>query len=199
MIAANALAGLAAFAFVGSITPGPNNIMLTPSGLNFGFLRTIPHLFGIFAGFSLLLLASGLGVGAVFAAVPAAGTALKVAGALYMLWLAWRIATAGSPGEGGRTGGRPMTFWQAFAFQWVNPKAWVIALAAMALYVRPGHLVADVLVVTAVFALVNLPSVSTWAGFGHLLREFLREPGRVRAFNIVMALLLVASIVPMVL
>jgi threonine/homoserine/homoserine lactone efflux protein len=198
MMAANALAGLAAFAFVGSITPGPNNIMLTASGLNFGFARTIPHLLGIFAGFSLLLLASGLGVGALFAAVPQAQLALKIVGALYMLWLAWRIANAGAPGEHGHARPRPMTFFEAFAFQWVNPKAWVIALAAMSLYVRPGHLVGDVLLVTAVFAVVNLPSVSTWAGFGHVLRDILRDPAKVRIFNIVMALLLVGSIVPMV-
>jgi threonine/homoserine/homoserine lactone efflux protein len=188
---------LVSFAFVTSITPGPNNIMLTASGVNFGFARTIPHMLGIGAGFMALLLAVGFGMGVIFAAYPPLRTVLKVAGAAYMLWLAWKIAHAGSAGDNARPSGRPLTFWEAAAFQWVNPKAVVMAFGAMAVYVRPDHLAADVLVVTLVFGLVNVPSVGTWAAFGHVLRNALREPARLEFFNMVMALLLVASILPM--
>ena len=189
---------LVSFAFVTSITPGPNNIMLTASGVNFGFTRTIPHMLGIGAGFMALLVAVGFGIGAIFIIFPPLKTVLKVAGAAYMLWLAWKIAHTGGAGEAGQPPARPLTFWEAAAFQWVNPKAWVMALGAMAVYVRPNHLVSDVAAVTLIFGLVNVPSVSTWAGFGHVLRKALREPAKLKMFNIVMALLLVASIVPMV-
>jgi threonine/homoserine/homoserine lactone efflux protein len=196
-VSPDTILALVTFAFVTSITPGPNNIMLTASGVNFGFARSVPHMLGIAAGFMVLLLAVGFGLGALFAAVPAAQTALKWVGALYMLWLAWRVANAGAiTAEEGRA--RPMTFWQAAAFQWVNPKGLVMAFSAMALYPRPGR-VADILLVTLIFGAVNLPSVAVWAGFGTALRGVLRDPVRVRVFNIGMALLLVASIVPVVL
>jgi threonine/homoserine/homoserine lactone efflux protein len=188
---------LVSFVFVAAMTPGPNNIMLTASGVNFGFARTIPHMLGICAGFVALVLAVGLGVGAAFTALPEAKTVLKLIGASYMLWLAWKVATA-SPGDADEPGAAPMTFWQAAAFQWVNPKAWVMAVSAMAVYVRPLHVAADVAAVTLAFGLVTVPAVITWAGFGHVLRRALRDPGTVRIFNIVMALLLVASIAPMV-
>jgi threonine/homoserine/homoserine lactone efflux protein len=188
---------LVSFAFVTSITPGPNNIMLTASGVNFGFRRTIPHMLGIAAGFMALLAAIGLGLGAVFALVPELKTVLKVVGAVYMLWLAWKIANAGPPGDSAAKSSGPLTFWQAAAFQWVNPKALVMAFGAMAVYVRPGHFILDVAAVTLIFGLVNLPCVSTWAGFGHGLRRFLEDPAKVRFFNMAMALLLVLSIAPM--
>jgi threonine/homoserine/homoserine lactone efflux protein len=125
-------------------------------------------------------------------------TALKIVGAAYMIWLAWKMANAGAAGERDDGASAPMSFIAAALFQWVNPKAWVMALGAMAIYVRPEHTLGDVLQVAAIFALVNLPCVSTWAGFGHGLRNFLRDAVKVRVFNIVMAALLVASIVPMV-
>jgi threonine/homoserine/homoserine lactone efflux protein len=190
---------LVSFAFATSITPGPNNIMLTASGVSFGFVRTIPHMLGIGAGFMALLVAVGLGIGAIFAAVPQLQTILKAVGAAYMLWLAWKVANAGAAGEGADPRSRPMTLWEAAAFQWVNPKAWVMAIGAMAVYVRPDHALADILTVTLIFGMVNVPSVGTWAAFGHVLRHVLREPGKVRLFNITMALLLVASILPIIL
>ena len=198
MLPVDTALALVSFAFVTSITPGPNNIMLTASGVNFGFTRTIPHMLGIGTGFMVLLMAVGFGLGVVFTAVPTLKTALKVLGATYMLWLAWKIARAGSVAEGGEQASRPLTFWQAAAFQWVNPKAVVMAFGAMAVYVRPDHLVGDVLTVTLVFGAVNVPSVGTWAAFGHVLRNALGDPGKLKLFNIIMALLLVASIVPMV-
>jgi threonine/homoserine/homoserine lactone efflux protein len=189
---------LVSFAFATSITPGPNNIMLTASGVNFGFARTIPHMLGIGAGFMALLVAVGLGVGAIFAAAPQLQTVLKLVGAAYILWLAWRVATAGKVGDAAGQRARPMTFCEAAAFQWVNPKAWVMAIGAMSVYVRPDHAAADISFVTLIFGLVNVPSVGTWAAFGHALRNALRDPAKVRIFNIAMALLLVASILPIV-
>jgi threonine/homoserine/homoserine lactone efflux protein len=189
---------LVTFSFAMAFTPGPNNIMLAASGVNFGFSRTIPHMIGITAGFLLLLVACGLGLGLVFAAVPALQLVLKVAGAGYMLWLAFRVATAHQGAQAAVRPARPITFWQAVAFQWVNPKAFVAALSAFAIYVRPGHEPIDFPVMLAVLALCTVGSVFTWAGFGVALRRFLREPRHARVFNGTMALLLVASIVPMI-
>ena len=197
MLPFDAALALMSFAFVAAMTPGPNNIMLTASGVNFGFARTIPHMIGICAGFVALVLAVGLGVGAAFTALPEAKTVLKVVGAAYMLWLAWKVATA-APSDADERRAAPMTFWQAAAFQWVNPKAWVMAVSAMAVYVRPLHALADVGAVTVAFGLVTVPAVVTWAAFGHVLRRVLRDPAKVRVFNIAMALLLVASVMPMV-
>jgi threonine/homoserine/homoserine lactone efflux protein len=165
--------------------------------VNFGFARTIPHMVGICFGFVALVVAVGLGVGAALTALPEAKTVLKLVGAAYMLWLAWKVATA-APSDADEQRSSPLTFWQAAAFQWVNPKAWVMAVSAMAVYVRPLHVAADVTAVTLAFGLVTVPAVATWAGFGHVLRRALRDPGKVRVFNVAMALLLVASIAPMV-
>ena len=187
---------LVVFAFTTSITPGPNNMMLFASGVNFGFVRTIPHMCGIGAGFLVLLLAVGFGLGALLETVPWLYTLLKFAGGAYLLWIAWTIGTSRSLGEG-TAGARPMTFLQAAAFQWVNPKAWVMAVSAMATYTDAGNYTASVLLVGVAFALVNFPSVSTWAGFGSVLRQWLSDPVRLKWFNISMALLLVASLWPM--
>ncbi len=189
---------LVTFAFVMAFTPGPNNIMLAASGVNFGFARTLPHMAGVAIGFPALMLACGVGLGLVFAAVPALQLALKVAGGLYMLWLAFKVATAHQARDDSRGPARPFTFWQAAAFQWVNPKALVAVLSAIALYVRPGHEVEDIAIMLAVFSLATLGSVTTWTGFGVALRRLLRDPAHARIFNITMALLLIASIVPMV-
>ncbi|MGD9912914.1 MAG: LysE family translocator [Rhizobiaceae bacterium] len=185
------------YAFVTSITPGPNNLMLLASGVNFGFVRTIPHMLGIGAGFLSLLLAVGFGLGAVLTAFPSLHLALKVAGGAYLLYLAWRIASSRSIASGREHIARPMTFLQAAAFQWVNPKAWVMAVSAMAVYTSPEQPFLSVLIVGFVFAAVNLPSVSSWAGFGTALRGFLSDPVRLKWFNIGMGLLLVASLWPM--
>lgn len=188
---------LLVFAFVTSITPGPNNLMLLASGVNFGFRRTVPHMFGIAGGFASLLLAVGFGLGALLALIPALHLALKVTGGAYLLYLAWRIASSRSLGAKGDGGARPMTFAEAAAFQWVNPKAWMMAVTAMAIYTSPQAPVLSVFLVALAFTLVNFPSVSTWAGFGVALRGFLVDPVRLRWFNIAMGLLLVASLWPM--
>jgi threonine/homoserine/homoserine lactone efflux protein len=190
------LLALILFAFSTSITPGPNNMMLFASGVNFGFRRTIPHMLGIGAGFLSLLLGVGLGLGAVLATIPMAYTGLKIAGGLYLVWIAWKIGSSRSLGEG-EAKAQPMTFLGAAAFQWVNPKAWVMAVTAMAVYPDPQHYALTVAVVALVFAAVNVPSVSTWAGFGSALRDWLSVPVRLKWFNITMAVLLVLSLWPM--
>ena len=188
---------LVVFAFVSSVTPGPNNLMLLASGVNFGFRRTVPHMAGIGFGFWLLLMAVGLGLGAMLAAFPSLHLALKVAGGAYLLYLAWRVATSRSMSSGGAGQGRPMTFLEAVAFQWVNPKAWVMAVTAMAIYTDPQRPLLTVVLVAAAFAIVNFPSVSVWAAFGVALRGFLADPVRLKWFNIAMGVLLAATLIPM--
>lgn len=187
---------LVAFCFVSSITPGPNNLMLLASGVNFGFRRSIPHMLGIGLGFSVLLLCVGAGLGQLIEWSPLLYMALKFAGAAYLLYLAWRIANSG-PLEARDAAARPMSFFQAAAFQWVNPKAWVMAVSAMAIYTSAENHLASVLLVTAIFAVVNVPSISVWCGLGNGLREFLASPNRLRIFNFTMAGLLVLSLWPM--
>ena len=189
-------AALLLFAFTTSITPGPNNMMLFTSGVNFGFRRTIPHMLGIGAGFLSLLLGVGLGLGALLHTVPLLYTVLKFAGGAYLLWIAWKIGSSRSLSEG-KTSAAPMSFLSAAAFQWINPKAWVMAVTAMATYTNPEVYFISVLIVGFAFALVNVPSVSTWAGFGSALRDWLSVPVRLKWFNISMAVLLVLSLWPM--
>lgn len=196
-MSAEVFLALLGYAFVTSITPGPNNLMLLASGVNFGFIRTIPHMLGVGIGFFVMLLAVGFGLGAVFTAFPALHLVLKVLGSAYLLYLAWRIATTRSLAKEGKAGAVPMTFLEAAAFQWVNPKAWVMALSAMAIYTNPDRPFLSIWIVAAAFALVNLPSVSSWAGFGTALRGFLSDPVRLKWFNIAMGVLLVLTLWPM--
>lgn len=198
MLTPDMLAALAAFALVSSITPGPNNLMLMASGTNFGLARSVPHLLGVSIGFVLMLIVVGAGVGAALEAWPAAMLALKLVSALYLLYLAWKIATAAPPLDGqSGAASRPLTFVQAAAFQWVNPKAWTMALTAMAVYVPADDRMLGVLVVALVFGAVNLPSVGVWTAAGVQLRRLLHRPKALRAFNITAALLLVGSLYPL--
>ena len=193
----DAFLALLVYAFVTSITPGPNNFMLLASGVNFGFVRTIPHMLGIGIGFLVLLLAVGFGLGAVLTAFPVLHTGLKIAGGAYLLYLAWKIAMSRSLGGKGEAKAQPMRFIDAAAFQWVNPKAWVMAITAMAVYTNAERPFLSVLLISFAFAVVNLPSVSTWAGFGTALRGFLSDPVRLKWFNIAMGVLLAATLWPM--
>ncbi len=187
------LLALLGFAFVSSITPGPNNLMLMASGANFGLLRTVPHALGVGLGFTLMIVLVGLGLAQVFEALPWARPTLAVVSVAYLLYLAWRIANAAPP-ERATAEGRPMTFLQAAAFQWVNPKAWTMALTAVTLYGDGSVL--SVLLVALAFGAVNLPCISSWTLLGREMRRFLTSPGRLRLFNWTMAALLVASLVP---
>ncbi|MEI9407674.1 LysE family translocator [Mesorhizobium salmacidum] len=193
----DAFLALLVYAFVTSITPGPNNLMLLASGVNFGLVRSVPHMLGISIGFLVLLLAVGLGLGAVLTAFPALHTGLKIAGAVYLLYLAWKIAMSRSLSGKGETDARPMRFIDAAAFQWVNPKAWVMAITAMAVYTNPERPFLSVILIGMAFTVVNLPSVSVWAGFGTALRGFLSDPVRLKWFNIAMGALLAATLWPM--
>jgi len=186
------LLALAGFALVTSITPGPNNLMLMASGANFGFRRSVPHMLGISLGHMLMMVLIGLGLFRVFEAYPVLHLAMKVLGGGYLLVLAWKILRAAPP-EASETSGSPMSFLQAAAFQWVNPKGWFMALTAMTVYAPPDSALA-VLAVSAVFALVNLPSVSLWTLLGREVRRLLTSAARLRAFNWTMAALLVLSL-----
>jgi threonine/homoserine/homoserine lactone efflux protein len=186
-----------AYAFVTSVTPGPNNTMLLASGINHGLLRTLPHILGISVGFALMVLAVGFGLVRIFAAFPAIYTALRFAGAAYLLCLAWRIATA-SPTKRNAGARRPLSFYEAAAFQWMNPKAWVMAVGAIAAYMPSNGGFADVALVSSLFALVNAPSVAVWAAFGAMLRRWLTDTRYVRIFNIAMAMLLLLSLYPLI-
>jgi threonine/homoserine/homoserine lactone efflux protein len=189
---ASMFAALFSFTFVSSITPGPNNIMLAISGVNFGVRRTVPHMAGISTGLLLIVLFTGLGLGTLFTAFPILRQVMQVLGIVYTLWLAWKIASAGSLGGGDLP--HPMRYGAAFAFQWVNIKLWMMAIAMAALYVRPGHTGADTALITAVVAVINVPAMLFWAGFGAGLRDMLQNPARIRVFNMVMGLALAASV-----
>lgn len=188
------LFALLTFAFVTVITPGPNNLMLMASGANFGFRRTLPHMLGIAIGFPGMVALVGLGVMQVFDLWPLSYTLLRVASVAYLLWLAWKIANAAPPAEA-RTEGRPLTFLQSAAFQWVNPKAWSMALSAITLYAT-GRDTGSVLVVAGSYVAVALVSTTGWTVLGQQVRRLLDRPRRLRMFNRVMALLLVATLIP---
>jgi threonine/homoserine/homoserine lactone efflux protein len=189
---------LIVFAFVGAMTPGPNNTMLLASGVNFGFSRTRAHMLGVTIGFTVMVLAVGLGIGRVFSLFPPLYTVMRVVSIAYLLWLAWRIATAGATDPIIGDEARPMTFIEAALFQWVNPKGWMVALSVAANYVTPDHLWADVTVLSLVFLIISLISTSSWALFGASLRPFLADAQAMRVFNVAMALALVASLWPIV-
>ena len=187
------LLALCSFAFVSSITPGPNNLMLMASGANFGFRRTVPHMLGVGIGFTVMVLLVGAGLMQVFDRWPVAHTGLKAVSITYLLWLAWKIARAGEPGQG-QSGASPITFLQAAAFQWVNPKAWFMALTAITTY-APDRSLWAVGVVAVVFGAINLPTVSTWTVLGQEIKRVLTNQKRLTLFNWTMAGLLVSSLV----
>ncbi|MCF6322098.1 MAG: LysE family translocator [Rhizobiaceae bacterium] len=193
---ADILFALIGFAFVTSLTPGPNNIMLLSSGVNYGFRRTIPHMLGIVAGFPLMLIAVGLGLGQILERAPQVFVGLKIVGGIYLLYLAWKIANAGGV-DVDNSNKKPFTFVEAAAFQWVNPKSWVAAISAITVYSDTDNYLQSVFWIGLVFFFAALASVTTWTGFGTGLRTFLSKPKTLRIFNIAMALLLVASLWPM--
>lgn len=188
--------GFVGYAFVTSITPGPNNTMLLASGLNFGLRRSWPHIAGINLGFGAMMFAVGLGVDTLFALVPHLHETLKVVGTLYLLYLAWRIASGGPMTEEDAGTGRPMTFLGAAAFQWVNPKAWMMVVGAISTYVPDDGGWRAVAVATLLFVVVNLPCITAWTALGIGLRRILTKPRYVRRFNYLMAAILCLSVYP---
>ena len=180
------------FAFVSSVTPGPNNLMLMTSGANFGFKRTLPHMFGVGFGFSFMIVMIGIGIIRLFDIFPAIYDVLKVVSVIYMLWLSWKIATAAAPEEKVASQ-KPFTFIQAGLFQWVNPKAWTMALTAVTVY-APQHDLHTVLIISLIFGLINVVVISSWVVLGTSMRQWLSNKTRLRVFNWTMAALLVGSL-----
>jgi threonine/homoserine/homoserine lactone efflux protein len=185
-----------AFMTVMYFTPGPNNIMLLSSGLTYGFRRTIPHIAGIVIGFAFMVAAVGLGLGTVFLAYPILQTILKYGGAVYLIYLAAVIAMSGPtrPGEGSGRG--PMTFWGAAMFQWINAKGWVIVIGTITAYAAIAQFPLNIAIQTLISLLIGTVSTVIWALFGTALRPVLTSERLVRAFNILMAVLLLASLYP---
>jgi threonine/homoserine/homoserine lactone efflux protein len=187
----------ATYSFVMSITPGPNNVMLTAAGANFGFRRTVPHMLGISVGFSVQLLAVCAGLGAIFTRWPELQAVLRWAGAAYLVYLGWRLLRAGEASASQAP--RPVTFIEAALFQFLNPKAWVMTLTAATLFLprELGLLMACVYMV-AVMAVINLPCIAIWALFGSSLRGLLARPAGRVTFNIIMAVALAVTGIAMV-
>jgi len=189
------LTALAIFAFVSSITPGPNNLMLMNSGANFGFKQTIPHALGVSIGFTIMVALVGLGIMQLFDTFPISYQILKVLSVLYLLYLAAKIAMSNSSIKSGNSNAEPFTLLQAAMFQWVNPKAWTMALTAISVYAPTKNLSA-VLFVAVIFGVVNLPCISGWVALGKKMQIFLTNKKRLRVFNVLMATLLVLSLYP---
>ena len=187
---------LVTFAVATAITPGPNNIMLTASGANLGFRRTLPHMLGVAIGFTIMVLAIGLGLSAIFERFPLIHQVLRYGGGAYLLYLAYRIAT---PLAGcGAAGWASLTFLQAALFQWINPKSWMMAVGAISAYTTVGgNLMLESVLIAVTFGAIGLPSTALWAGLGVAIARLLRTRWALRAFNIAMALLLVASLAVM--
>ncbi|HAU5559676.1 TPA: LysE family translocator [Proteus mirabilis] len=184
---------LAIFSFVTSITLGPNNIMLLASGINFGLKRTMPHAIGVSLGFFVMLLAVGIGIGALIKSSPIIYNILKYLGALYLLWLAWKTAISHSVEQNSNKQGSPLTLLEAALFQWINPKSWMMAISGITLYTSPQYPYISMLLVAIIFTLINFPCVAIWATFGHSLRERLKNPKILKLFNFIMGGLLALS------
>jgi threonine/homoserine/homoserine lactone efflux protein len=184
------------FAAVMCFTPGPNNVMLLASGLNYGFRRTLPHVMGVTFGFAFMIAAVGIGFGAVFTAYPVLQTVLKYAGAAYLVYLAFAIGTAGAPDPEAATQRRPMTFIGAALFQWVNIKGWVMVIGTITAYAAIASFPWNIAIQTLLTLALGLMSTVTWALCGTWLQSLVKSPGAIRAFNLAMALLLLASLIP---
>ena len=213
--------GAALFMLVSSITPGPNNTMLMASGVHFGYRRTLAHLMGVQLGFGFMLIAVGLGLHAVLVQFPTFYNLVRFAGAAYMVWMAWSLASArphvsapaalddglhsvqtpqtsqARPAPGAQDEAKPLGFWGAVLFQWVNPKAWVMAVTIMSAYVPPGAGLLQIAPLGLMYVALGFPCSSVWVGFGSALRSYLQDPFRMRVFNCSMAAALLLSLYPM--
>lgn len=184
------------YAIVTSITPGPTNFMLLASGANFGFVRTIPHFLGVAFGFTIMVAAVGLGIGALLAEHPRVYFALKIAGIAYLLYLSWCLLRADNIEQPDKKPLRPMSFFMGALFPLVNPKAWIMAIGAIGTYVPNGSSTNALLIVALIFGLINAPCMAVWAGFGEALSHALRHPLWRRVFNVSMAAMLAISTYP---
>ena len=189
------MTGLVMFSFVSSITPGPNNIMLMASGANHGFRLTIPHMLGVTLGFVFMVFIVGIGIVELFELVPTSYVVLKFVSVAYLLYLAWKIATTKTNSSAQKSSSKPFSFIQSAAFQWVNPKAWSMALTSVAVY-APEQSVYTVSIVALVFGVINIPCIGVWTVIGEKMQHVLAKPTRLQLFNYLMALLLIASLIP---
>ena len=194
---ADTFPALVALALATLFTPGPNNAMLAASGANFGFRRTVAHLLGVATGFPLMLLVVGLVLGGLFQTSALLRETLRWGGALLLLWIAWKIATSGGIGSKS-SGARPMSYLQAVGFQWINPKAWSMAVAATSQFILPAAPVTTAAIVTATFLTLGLFSAATWTYAGQAIARWLTTAKRLKVFNLIMAGLIVLSIVELV-
>ena len=192
----DSISALILFAFVSSATPGPNNIMLLASGANYGFMRSIPHMLGISIGHAIMIILLGTILANLFESYPIILQVLKIIGIVYLFFLAYKIATSAS-GIKNKKLSKPLNFFQAASFQWVNPKAWAMALTAISIY-APSQNLNSILMVALIFCLTNLPSVSIWTIFGQNLKILLINRKRLITFNIFMSILLIASLFPII-
>jgi threonine/homoserine/homoserine lactone efflux protein len=184
------------FVSVMFFTPGPNNIMLLSSGLTYGFRRTLPHMAGVILGGAFMVGAVGLGLGAVFIAYPVLKTILKYAGAAYLIYLAAVIAMSGAARVDPDSRRGPITFWGAVIFQWINVKAWVMVIGTITAYAAIAAFPWNIVIQTGISLAMGILATASWAFFGSSLRPILTSPPKVRAFNVAMALLLLASLYP---
>lgn len=191
------------FAAVAAFTPGPNNLMVSASGANYGYRRTFQHVLGVTIGFPVMLVAIGLGIGSVFTEFPLVHTMLKYVGAAYLLFLAWQIVSAAPRSERDdaeeHVGGKPLTFMQAALFQWVNPKAWTVNVSAVAAYTTMENYSWQLTLMVIAAGVIAFFSASTWTLFGQGISRLLSTPFQQRAFNTFMGLLLVGSLYPILL
>ncbi len=190
-------AALLVFAVIMAFTPGPNNTILMAGGIAHGFRRTLPVVAGVALGFPFLALCVGLGLGTLFESFPFLLRVLQVGGVIYMLWLAFKIATALPSQNDADTAGKPLNFMQAVGFQWVNPKAWIMAITALSSYTLAGHYWQGLACVVGTFLFTGITSASTWAGFGAVLKKWLTDPQWFRPINYGLAASLLLSLVPM--
>ncbi len=190
------LMALSLFALSTAGSPGPNNLMLTASGANYGFVKSIPHMLGVVAGFALLLASMAAGLGSVFEQWPAIHTLLKTIGAAYLFFLAWKIASAKGSSEASGTKSKPFTFWQAAGFQFVNPKAWIMCITAVSTFAKTGSdYELSALIIITIYAVVMLNTLPIWTLFGKMIGEKLASDQSRRYFNYTMGSLTAASVV----
>jgi threonine/homoserine/homoserine lactone efflux protein len=198
-MSAQSLYAVLLFSLVMAFTPGPNNMMLASSGATYGIRRTLPHMAGVTVGFPVMILLVGLGLASVLLASPRLQLAMKIVSCAYLLWLAFQIGRSRSTGE--TKAAKPMSFLAAAAFQWINPKAWLYAVGAISAYTSGSGtaLYRQVVIIALLNIAVSLGSTTTWTAFGAGIRRFLHTPGRLRAFNLLMAALLIGSVIPILL
>jgi threonine/homoserine/homoserine lactone efflux protein len=198
-MSAQTFAAVLLFSLVMAFTPGPNNMMLASSGATYGIRRTLPHMLGVSVGFPVMILLVGLGLASLLLASPKLQLTMKVISCAYLLWLAVQIGLSKSTGD--TASGKPMTFLAAAAFQWINPKAWLYAVGAISAYTSGSgtQLYRQVVIIAVLNIAVSLGSTTTWTAFGAGIRRFLRTQAKLRLFNLLMALLLLGSVVPILL